>query len=472
MPRVDPQIILDDWEAVTQGALIEHEPDDISRAREQLARSREIEGHHWFDATVDEIDRIIAAKDQLELALPKMTKRALARERQMRFWRDVVASHGLSLRETTLHTKLQGVRREADVGFLRNGKMMLRWDRKAGMPLYDPDDAREEAARLARRQIPKMLELLKRPGHRAYYLCGTAPNSPAGELAEGQRALYAKWYRLIRACKRKSSPLFPIVGAIAVMESPLGRYRDWHPHLNIIVVCDRWLDFKQLKGWWHWNMEMRPLDGHQASLERAFREIIKYACRTVSEKSLAKSQSEDPGRDYDRLHAAAGRGAEVHHGRRGRPEADAVSAGEGAGSGSAVVCAVEPAQREAPNSQTGQAPAMDEWSAVEALEYDRAHRRFRRSRAYRALFGIPKPAPPDYTGARWDGRVSRSDGGAYTARFTTIESIPGDKSTRENTFASWKAAMTKLLGPPGQLDRVLWAHATVEKHYGPVSLSV
>lgn len=469
--RVDPQTILDDWQHATQGELID-EPRYVQVAREQVEAERQIEGQHWLDATMNDVEHIIASAGQMELKLPKMAQRALARDRIAQFWQDVVAPFANTRKEATVHEKMKICRRSARVGILPSGKMMLQWDEKAGLPLYDPDDAREEAMRLARRQVPPLLELLKRPGYRAYYLCGTAPNSPRGELAEGMTSLYAKWNRLIRGCKRKRSPLFPIEGAVTVMESPLGRHRDWHPHLNVIVVCNGWLDFKELRKWWHWNIEMRPIDGHPASIERAFREIIKYSCRTVSEKSLAKSQSENPDDGLHRICGAAERGAADLPGRCGDAlHPDAISARESAGARTAAACAVGRDEREAPNSQTGQAPAMEKWSALEALEFHRAHQRFRRTRTYRALFGLPKPTPLDKSGIEWIGTLKRA-GAGFVASFALLESIPGDKSTPERVREAWKAAWTKLLGPPGQVERAMKVAAIIKEHYGPVSLSV
>lgn len=470
--RVAPDLIVSDWLDATHGKLFGDAPPTYVRAAlEQLDQERQIEGRHWLDATMHDVDTIIAASAQMELALPKMTQRALARDRFAKFWRDVVAPHATTRKEATIHEKLQLARREARVGVLPNGKLLFQWDDKAGLPLYDPDDARQEAMRLSRRMVPKIMELLERPGHRAYYLCGTAPNSPRGELAKGMRALYRRWYSLVRACKRKDRP-FPIVGAVAVMESPLGRFGDWHPHLNIIVVCDGWLDFKALRERWHWNMEMRPLDGHRSTLERAFREIIKYSCRTVSEKSLAKQTSDHPGRDQDRVCGAVARSAADRDARRSDgASTDAISAGEGAGPRSRVARALECAEREAPNSQTGKAPAMEEWSPVEVLEFHRAHARFRRSRAYQRLFGVPKPEPLDRSGVEWAGRLSR-DARGYSASFALLESIPGDKSTTENIRKAIREAWSKLLGPPDQLERARRARDMMENAYSTVQIAM
>lgn len=469
--RVDPQTVIDDWEHAIQGELLD-EPRYVQLAREQLEAERQIEGQHWLDKTMNDVEYIIAAAGQMELKLPKLSQRALARDRMVRFWQNVVAPFAISRKEATRHEKMKVCRRSARVGILPGGKMMLQWDEKAGLPLYDPDDAREEAMRLARRQVAPLLELLNRPGYRAYYLCGTAPNSPLGELAEGQRALYAKWYRLIRGCKRKRSPLFPIEGAVTVMESPLGRHRDWHPHLNAIVVCSGWLDFTELRKWWHWNIEMRPIDGHPDSIARAFREIIKYSCRTVSEKSHAKSQSENSDDGVHRLCGAAESDPEDLPGRRGDAlHPDALSARESAGARAAAACAVGRDEREAPNSQTGQAPAMEEWSALEALEFDRAHQRFRRTRTYRALYGLPKPDPVDRSGIEWIGTLKRGATG-FVASFALLESIPGDKSTPEDIRKSIREAWSKLLGPPDQVRRALQVAAMIKNTFGPVSLSV
>lgn len=470
--RIPANAIVADWIDSTQGTIFgETPPRYVRAALDQLEADRQIESQHWLNSTLSDIDRIIAAAAQLELTLPKMTRRALARDRFANFWRDAVAPHACSLKESILHERLNIARRGARIGLLPSGKMLIQWDDKAGLPLYDPDDAREEAMRLSRRVVPRLMELLERPGHRAYYLCGTAPNSPRGELAKGQRALYRRWLSLIRACKRKDRP-FPIVGAVAVMESPLGRFGDWHPHLNIIVVCDGWLDFKALKQRWHWNMEMRPLDGHQSSIERAFREIIKYSCRTVSEKSLAKSQSDDSEQHTDRVRRALSPGAETGNHRRGhRAAVDALSAREVAGLRSGATPIVEPASREAPNSQTGQAPAMEEWRPVEVLEYHRAHARFRRSRTYRALYGIPKPPPPDLTGLQYRGRL-KWDGREFRASFPLLESIPGDKSTTRDARTIALEAFQRLFGAPGQADRARQVLRSVDSNYKLVAAAL
>ena len=324
--------------------------------------------------------------------------------------------------------------------------------------------------RLSRRQVPVLMDLLKRPGHRAYYLCATAPNSPRGKLADGMRSLYAKWYRLIRGCKRRRSPLFPIVGATAVMESPLGRHRDWHPHLNIIVVCSDRLDFKALRQWWHWNIEMRLLDGHQSSIERAFREIIKYACRTVSEKSLAKNDATELGTNW--IHRDAVPGATAGDGGRDGHASDEIPAGEGAEFGPGTARAVGGAEREAPNSQTGQAPPMVEWSALEALEYFRAHQRFRRSRTYRELYGIPKPPPVDRGAVQFHGRLSRIAAGGYKLWLSLVESIPGDKSTDENIREGLQKLVRRTFGDPNDVQRAIRARDMARAAFRTIDLSL
>jgi hypothetical protein len=384
------------------------------RAAERVARENTVEQQHWLDSKMGDMERVIASAAQMEIALPKMNERAHARDQVADYLERVVMPNSWRRAELELANRLRESRQEYQRGVLPNGRRLIRWDRKACLPLLCPDDAREEAMRLSRRVLPRMMELVGH-GYTAHYLCATMPNVAAGELTKGMRSLYKRFNSLMRACKRKDRP-FPIVGAVAVMEAPMGWRRDWHPHLNIIVVCDGFLDYKALRERWHWNIEMRKLEGNREALARTFRELIKYSCRAVPEKSQSKAAAQ------------------------------------------VVADETKP-------------PALIEWTAGEFLEWWRAHKRFRRSRTYRLLFGLPKPAKLEQTGVIWIARGWREAFG-FRERCPLLESIPGDKSTPEATLNSWKVAMQKILGPPDHLERVLHAAATIKKYYGPVSLAI
>jgi hypothetical protein len=373
------------------------------------------------------MQRVIAAAAQMKLKLPKMNERARARDRVAQYLKEVVTPHMFRRSHYELADRLLDARQSYQRGLMPDGKIVLRWDRKAGLPLLCPDDAREEAMRLSRRMVPNLLAQL--PDCSAHYCVLTWPNAQRGTLREVQAAIWKKFNSLMRACKRADAP-FPIVGAVAVMESPLGWRRDWHPHLNVIfVVRGQWLDYEKLRARWHWNLHIARIPGDRAAVERSFRELIKYSCRSVPEKSAEHAELVRLDRDG----------------------------------------------REIPIP-----PPLVEWTAAEFLEWYESHRRRRRTRSYRSLYGVPKPAKLDSSLVTWVATGSRVrtvnrggfvELGGFVERSSLLESIPGDKSTVEDIRRRLKAAWSKLLGPPDHLARVRNALRTLNKHCGPISLA-
>lgn len=416
MHAADAQLILDQWAAEGAGAIRLSEAKEQSIAQ-RLAEERAAESQHWLDATFGDMQRVAAAAAQMKLKLPQMNERAHARERVAEYLKRVVTPHMWRRSHFELADRLVDARQSYRRGLMPDGKCVLRWDRKAGLPLLCPDDAREEAMRLSRRIVPHLLSQL-REGCEAHYAVLTWPNAQPGTLREVQDALLKKFNSMMRACKRADAP-FPILGAVAVMESPLGARRDWHPHLNVVFVTCGFLDYKALRERWHWNMEIGKLTGTREAIERSFRELVKYSCRAIPEKS-------------------------DEHARRVRLDRN--------------------------GNELPPAPSMVEWTAREFLEWWESHRRRRRTRTYRSLFGLTKPTPLDTSFATWIAIGQRQAHG-YVERSSLLESIPGDKSTTENIRERLKKAWMKLLGPPDHLQRVREAFATINQHYGTVSLA-
>lgn len=420
MRAANAQLILDQWSAEGAGPI--RLP--LSRQQqiaEQLAEERAAESQHFLDVTFDDMERVAAAAAQMKLKLPKMSERAHARDRVAEYLKRVVTPLMWKRSHFELADRLLDARQSYRRGLMPDGKIIFRWDRKAGLPLLCPDDAREEAMRLSRRIVPHLMAQL-RDGCEAHTCVLTWENAPPGQLREVQAAIWRKFNSMMRACKRSDAP-FPIVGAVAVMESPLGAHRDWHPHLNVIFVTNGFLDYGKLRERWHRNLEISKLHGTRESLERSFRELIKYSCRAVPEKS-------------------------DDHARRVRLDRN--------------------------GNELPPAPAMIEWTAREFLEWWEAHRRRRRTRTYRSLYGVPKPTKLDVSFATWVAIGTRHEHG-YVERCALLGSIPGDKSTTattENIRQRLKEAWLRLLGPPDHLVRVRQALETIKKHYGTVSLAV
>jgi hypothetical protein len=417
MRAANAQLILDQWSAEGSGPIRLSIAKQTSIA-EKLSEERAAESQHFLDATFDDMQRVAAAAAQMKLKLPKMAERAHARDRVAEYLKRVVTPHMWRRSHFELADRLLDARQSYRRGLMPDGKIIFRWDRKAGLPLLCPDDAREEAMRLSRRIVPNLLAQL-RDGCEAHYAVLTWPNAQPGTLRQVQKAIWKKFVSLMRACKRRDGP-FPIVGAVAVMESPLGAKRDWHPHLNVIFVTNGYLEYEKLRKRWHWNLEIDKLNGTRQAIERSFRELIKYSCRAVPEKS-------------------------DDHARRVRLDRD--------------------------GNELPPAPALIEWTAREFLEWWEAHRGFRRTRTFRSLYGLPKPVKLDVSFATWIALGHREEHG-YVERSALLESIPGDKSTTENIRDRLKEAWLRLLGPPDHLERCRRALETIKLHVGPVSLAV
>lgn len=318
-----------------------------------------------------------------------------------------------------LPEKLRGARQRCWSQLnLADGRTRVLWDRKAGEPLLCPDDAREEAQRLKRRLEDEVGEL-GRQGLRVYYAVLTIENPPAGKLAHQVERLWGRFRQVLKQ-KVERSPgdtrpkkalprRFPIEGAIAVLEAPLAWARDWHPHLNVILVTRGRLDWADFHRAWHWVCQFRVLK--PGNIEAAFRELIKYSTRAVPEKSAAKALGASP---------------------------------DGAG----AVTASERLSTIAGSTERPPPPPMVEWTAAEWLEWWSVMKGRRRTRTYGELYGLGERDEKLEDSPDWVtiGRAAWS-GARYLPDYPLLRSIPGDKSLRATErLAAWRASLQT--GPP------------------------
>lgn len=377
--------------------MAELDPFDLEVDRFEL-RVQQIQASAEFGATyIDELTgethsyaalapAALASQEQLELTLTGYSVReAIRRALADRIERLPSCESWLAKYPTRLRT----ARQSGKVGIrLATGKRVFFWDHKAGLARLCPDDAREEAMRL-RRRINPIHEALRASGHRFLYAVFTLPNSAAGELREGMDAAFARLRRLLSAKDGDGDARFPqIKGAVAVLEAPLGRSRDWNVHLNVILPVKGFLDFGELRKQWHWNVEMRWIPDAPGAFQGAFAELIKYAVAATVAKSAE--------------HAASGK---------------------------------------------SRAPPMLEWTDGELLEWLRAMKGFRRTRTYGALYGAPPLEKEDLGPILWIGTVSFS-GDRYRCRLPLLGSIPEDKFTGLSATERWQA-LVRALAPDG-----------------------
>jgi len=208
---------------------------------------------------------------------------------------------------------------------------------------------------------------------------------------------------------------FPeIVGAFAVQEDPLAiNCHHWNTHLNVILIVDPgactpldrelWPDdpdkpgeikrdpaadvpgmfsYMKLAHVWGCQVEIRRLDKSLSALREQLLEVIKYSCKTVSEKSLEKFEVSTPAP------APVGPLAST----RDPPPAPVLElTGE--------PCDIADARRSA--------PAMIDWPDHRILEWIDANKGFRRVRGWGVLYRLGKldrPTDPD-AGIQWYGRI-------------------------------------------------------------------
>lgn len=338
------------------------------------------------------------ARRALEKKLDGFTRRALVREQVLARLRVLRHYVGFDRQLDALLDRMQHARQEFTISRrLSDGKLLRQWDQKSGDARLDPDDAREEAARWSRRVSPAVESMIA-AGDRVTYAVFTMPNFAPGELRRGCRTIYRRFSGFLRRCKRGKVPgCSAIRGAAVVLEAPLGARRDWNVHLNVLLVHKGFIDYRALRAAWHWNVELQPVVPTQAGVANALREIIKYNVLSVAEKSADKA-----------------------------------------------------AARRSP------APPMVEWTDPELWEWICAFRRFRRTRTYGVLYRLPKPEKLDHAGFQVVGFGTWSSRGRrFVVRFPLLDSIPEDKSNREQarSYEQPRGALARAGPTTGQSSK-------------------
>jgi hypothetical protein len=296
-----------------------------------------------------------------------------------------------------------------------DGSMVVRLLDRSGLVMLDPAEARERTAELIERLTPVLLECSKR-GYQIHKAVFSEPNIPAGQLAWGKKHIFDRFTRTIlerdtAGQARRSNRVLPeIVAAFAVQEDPLaGSLHHWNTHLNVILIVDpkattpldreHWpedpdtgevkadpaaaapgmFSYMKLQHTWGAQVEIRRLKATLGTLLQELREVIKYSCKTVSEKSLEKFERAPGTRLVDDQDPGE---LELEH-------VDATSAVD------------------AVTERRARAPAMIDWSDARILEWLDANKGFRRVRAWGVLYRLGKierTGDPD-DGIRWMGRI-------------------------------------------------------------------
>jgi hypothetical protein len=373
-----PQEILDRWLCGFSPQM----PGHVKSALAQLDRYEAAEHPQLLNWNHGELDALLHIIDQQRLEFSEEDSRANVRLEVAGFLDRVVSRGQADPTWRKLSQRLREARLTGTIMYSADKrKVVTIWDAKAGLPLLCPDDAREESSRVSRRYVPTLAEW-KNNGKAVHKVVFTMPNYAPGQLAKGMKAIFKRFKRVVLG-KR-----FPEVkGALCTLEAPLSANREWNVHLNVLLMCDGYLDYAKLRGLWHWQLDAYRVREGAEGIEATLRELVKYPVQAMPSKS----------------HRTAAAGS--------------------------------------------YAPAMLEWTAAEFQEWWQGHQRFRRTRSYGLLFGLEKPPKEGLDGFVSVGTVTR-EGTSLIRRFALLDSIPGDKSLQTDHRQRLKSYLRHLLGDP------------------------
>jgi hypothetical protein len=386
----EPLSVITKW-MVSGGDVLEPPP-LVQAAYRQVAREEEALSQHYVEWSPAAITPLLEMVDQQRLEFEEEDEHKNVRLAVARYIETVIIQ---SICYDERVWKLPRRLREArETGTLMYRPADQRWiaiaDDKAGLPLLCPDDSREEGMRITRRYVPT-ISAWRNNGKAIHKLVLNPPNIPRGQLREGMRELFKTFNKIFF----KSGKFPEVKGALVSLEAPMSKLRNWNVHLNVILLCDGFLDYDKIVAHWGHQFDAKRLHGDVEQIEAALREVIKYAVQAMPSKSL-------------------------EHQRRGISEA----------------------------------PAMLEWTAEEWLEWWDAHQRFRRTRSYGALYGIKEPEPESMEGFVGAGSFWHK-GTRIVRRIHLLDSIPGDKSSNTSLVDRYRKAIERLRGPPDEALRCL-----------------
>ena len=284
-PRHDEDIV---HRYIVSGRSLSDTPRVVRRVLEAVHRKRQ--ARNYVETDREQYQLSLLAHDELMAKAEGYRKRACARRDLANYMLDVVLPQHFDTKILSAAEKLLAARQTGQWGIHADGSPARIWDDKSGLLKFDPDESREEAKRMSTRYGAFALQLAQQ-GRGVHFLVSTVPNVDAGELAEAQRALFRRWFNFKRIQRNKQKDFPEIVGDIAIMESPLAADGGWNVHLNVLLLTEKPFHsglYEKIRREWKFNVHIRPIKGDAGEIARAFNELLKYAVRTVPEKSHDK----------------------------------------------------------------------------------------------------------------------------------------------------------------------------------------
>lgn len=271
--------------------------DRIDRARtNQVPRAQYQQALELYDELVEKGDRYVEharARDAESRYLLTVAHEHPHRAREMERLSDLLAR----AREHGVWQIGEKVVKADDGALVLNPALKCEWFNRAGLVKLCPDDAREEAMRVASIYVPRIESILK-TGYEVRYAVATFPNSARGFLAADLRAIKARvrdWIlyartdgKIAKSTKDPKRIFYSLKGVLATVEAPLSARGDWNVHVNLILVFSDRPDYKALREAWGANIEFRTVKVGAAGA--ALRELVKYPLQAVASKSSKKTE--------------------------------------------------------------------------------------------------------------------------------------------------------------------------------------
>jgi len=221
--------------------------------------------------------------------------------------------------------------------FKEDNETYFAWDYKCSQTKLCPDESREESQRLAEFYLPELLNYAKEDGrNRVFYSVFTDKNYSLGELANGKKEIIEKFKQFTRTLKyfaqnaeRKHATnknnktqfagaycpveffdvhgeqkrirsfikdiVYPpdaivLDGSLIIQEDPLSARGDWNVHINVFLLIKGQFDWALARDLWNKNVYFKEVKKDAFSFRKTLLEAIKYSAQILPVKSKEKAQ--------------------------------------------------------------------------------------------------------------------------------------------------------------------------------------
>lgn len=222
----------------------------------------------------------------------------------------------------TLVEKMRMCRLQGVAGLKPDGGKITMWDFKCNLGKLCPDEAHSERKRVSSHYAGDIVRWSKRRERRRLQKWVLSPpNVEPGQLKEEKQAAIERmkdfllgdvqacpvqwrkrsdrvlWddgscrYATIRSRKSRMKRFPSIKGMLMSQEDPLSKHHNWNVHLNLLLLIDGRLDWKEVRSEWGADAKFQTISKTDDDVVAQIGEMIKYAAEIVGVKSEEKYAS-------------------------------------------------------------------------------------------------------------------------------------------------------------------------------------